>query len=90
MLHLKDLFRRGHKPLPGMEGNFYCTPDCDGCGECFRRCPTGHIKMVEGRPVWPRICLMCAACADVCPIGAIRYGVKSREEKKQQEEKNEP
>ena len=62
--------------IPGMEDNFYATEDCDGCGECFRRCPSGHIKMVEGRPDWGKPCLMCAACSTVCPKNAIRYGRK--------------
>ncbi len=60
--------------MPGMNGRFFCTEECDGCGECYRNCPTGHIRMENGRPVWPKGCLMCAACADVCPIHAIRFG----------------
>ncbi len=71
---LKRIFQKEHWSAPGMDGRFFCTADCDGCGECERSCPTGHIRMEEGRPVWPKPCLMCAACADVCPIGAIRYG----------------
>ncbi len=57
-----------------MQNRFFCTEDCDGCGVCYESCPTGHIKMVNGRPVWPRPCLLCASCADVCPNHAIAYG----------------
>lgn len=60
--------------MPGMAENFYATDECDGCAECYRKCPTGHIRMVNGRPVWGKPCMMCAQCGDVCPKGAIRFG----------------
>ncbi|MCR5627658.1 MAG: 4Fe-4S binding protein [Lachnospiraceae bacterium] len=72
---IKKIFeRKPVRSLPGLDNKFYCTDECDGCGECVQRCPTGHVKMVDGKPYWPKPCLMCAACYDVCPIGAIRYG----------------
>ena len=60
--------------MPGMSENFYASDECDGCGECYRKCPTGHIKMINERPVWGKPCMMCAQCGSVCPIGAIRFG----------------
>lgn len=60
--------------MPGMAENFYATDACDGCGECYRKCPTGHIRMVNGRPEWGKPCMMCAQCGDVCPKGAICFG----------------
>ncbi len=78
---LKKLFtRHPRRSLPGLDLKFYPSEECDGCGECYRRCPTGHIKMVEGKPFWKGPCLMCAACSQVCPIGAIKYGKPPKEE----------
>ncbi|MBO6132867.1 MAG: hypothetical protein J6P05_00845 [Lachnospiraceae bacterium] len=77
---LKKIFTGRHRHLPGMDGRFFCIETCDGCGECYRRCPTGHIKMENGKPVWKGICLMCASCANVCPIDAIRFGSAKDEE----------
>ncbi len=72
---IRDFFDPKKKiELKGMKDNFYATDACDGCGECARKCPTGHIKMVDGRPDWGRPCFMCAQCGNVCPKGAIRYG----------------
>lgn len=77
---IKDFFNPRKKiEIRGMSDNFYATDDCDGCGECYRRCPTGHIRMIDGRPDWGKPCLMCAQCGTVCPRDAIRYG---RPEKK--------
>ncbi len=70
----EKIFKRKYKALPGMDSVFFATADCDGCGECEERCPTGHIKMVDGRPVWPKPCFLCAACGNVCPNNAISYG----------------
>ncbi|MBR5116112.1 MAG: 4Fe-4S binding protein [Lachnospiraceae bacterium] len=72
---LKDFFDPRKKiKVPGMTENFYPTQDCDGCGICAKKCPTGHIKMIDGRPDWGKPCLMCAQCGDVCPKGAIAFG----------------
>ncbi len=72
---IKDFFNPKKKiEIKAMADNFYATDDCDGCGECYRRCPTGHIKMIDGRPDWGKPCLMCAQCGTVCPKGAIRFG----------------
>ncbi len=71
---VNKIFKKEKWEMPGMQNRFFCTEECDGCGVCYETCPTGHIKMVEGRPVWPKSCLLCAACADVCPNHAIAYG----------------
>ena len=73
---LKDFFDPKKKiKVPGMSENFFATDACDGCGICAKKCPTGHIKMVEGRPDWGKPCLMCAQCMDFCPKGAIAFGL---------------
>ena len=71
----ENLFKKS-RSLPGLDARFFATVDCDGCGECERRCPTGHIKMVDGRPLWPKLCLLCASCGSVCPNDAIRYATE--------------
>ncbi len=87
---VKKIFKKEKWEMPGMQNRFFCTEDCDGCGLCEESCPTGHIKMVDGRPVWPKPCLLCAACADVCPNHAIAYGTNKQieEYKKAVRQKN--
>ncbi len=46
---------------------------CNGCGICVRRCPTGALGLRDGR-VWmahPELCSYCATCEEACPTGAI-------------------
>ncbi|MBO6149217.1 MAG: 4Fe-4S binding protein [Lachnospiraceae bacterium] len=71
---IKWIFKKEEWRPPGMADRFFCTEACDGCGLCYRSCPTGHIRMEKGKPVWDKPCLMCASCADICPVDAIRYG----------------
>ncbi|MBO6111765.1 MAG: EFR1 family ferrodoxin [Lachnospiraceae bacterium] len=79
---IKDFFNPKKKiKMPGMSENFYATEDCDGCGICADKCPSGHIKMINGRPDWGKPCLMCAMCGSVCPKGAISYGIKTQDKK---------
>ena len=74
---LRDLFDPKKKiKIKGMSDTFYATEDCDGCGECFRKCPTGHIRMIDGKPDWGKPCMMCAQCSSFCPRNAIRFGEK--------------
>jgi formate hydrogenlyase subunit 6/NADH:ubiquinone oxidoreductase subunit I len=46
---------------------------CDGCGLCVKRCPTGALAMEDLRPrmARPDLCSYCATCEDVCPQDAI-------------------
>ncbi|MBI4744628.1 MAG: 4Fe-4S binding protein [Actinobacteria bacterium] len=49
--------------------------ECISCGLCEEVCPSGAIKMVEGKPVIDlSICLHDAECIKSCPTGSIRRG----------------
>jgi ferredoxin len=45
---------------------------CTGCGLCERICPTGSIRLADGRPVWSNGCVQCMRCFNYCPARAIR------------------
>ena len=47
--------------------------DCEGCGNCLRRCPNKAIYWNENglADVDHSICLTCGYCAPVCPVRAI-------------------
>jgi ferredoxin len=66
----------------GLEGKFYATDACNGCGTCETVCPSGKINMLGGIPVWAknRSCLFCGACINYCPRQAIhnKYIRKSK------------
>ena len=53
---------------------FLSTKKCEGIGECIKECPTGAIRLVEGKAF---SCITCGACAEACPNRAIfknKYG----------------
>lgn len=53
---------------------FRATDACISCGLCERICPTGTIRMQDGKPVWANTCVQCVACIHRCPVRAIEYG----------------
>ncbi|MEN6472885.1 MAG: 4Fe-4S binding protein [Syntrophaceae bacterium] len=63
-------------PAPSREvmSNYVCRVDtdlCTGCGVCMRRCPTGALKLVEGRAHFkPERCIGCGLCVKTCPVQA--------------------
>ncbi|HQE20908.1 MAG TPA: 4Fe-4S binding protein [Thermosynergistes sp.] len=45
---------------------------CQGCGVCAKTCPTGAIKVEDGKAIIDQtLCNQCGACVTVCPYGAI-------------------
>jgi ferredoxin len=45
---------------------------CQGCGACAKTCPTGAIKVEDGKAIIDQtLCNQCGACVTVCPYGAI-------------------
>lgn len=67
---------------------FKVTDDCISCGKCAAVCPTGNIKMVDGRPQWQGHCTNCLACYHYCPAHAIMYGNLTRRKGQYNYEKN--
>lgn len=46
---------------------------CVGCRECVTHCPTGALEQQNGKAALtaPERCTYCAACEDICAVGAI-------------------
>ena len=40
---------------------FLSTNECEGIGECIKECPTGAIRLIEGKAF---SCITCGACAE--------------------------
>lgn len=72
---------RGHIQLARRDGGHACV----ACGECYRTCPSGVIK-VQGhkalvdQPNRARLfvidfsrCSLCGLCVEVCPEGALEF-----------------
>jgi NADH-quinone oxidoreductase subunit I len=72
---------RGHIELACKSGNHLCV----ACGECFRTCPSGVIKVQghkvqAGAPNRARYfiidfsrCSLCGLCVEVCPEKALLF-----------------
>ena len=65
----------GFKHLP----NVFVDHDvCEGNGLCAEACPVEVYDLVEMRgqikaqPTRANDCIMCMACVDICPTGAIK------------------
>ncbi len=40
---------------------------CTGCGICAKKCPSGNIKMKDGKPKFAFHCEFCMRCLYICP-----------------------
>lgn len=44
---------------------------CTGCGACVSRCPTGNLRLQNGKAVPLKTCALCYRCVNLCPRRAI-------------------
>jgi formate hydrogenlyase subunit 6/NADH:ubiquinone oxidoreductase subunit I len=60
---------------------------CTGCKLCEKRCPTGAIRVIEGKAnIDNSLCKFCYSCVYACPSSAIRIVTRvetGREQKKE-------
>lgn len=64
---------------------FHADEGCTGCGMCAKNCPSGLIKMVDGKPVWSENkCVRCMACIK-CPH--VQFNDKSSQRRRYSYEK---
>ena len=64
---------------------FHADEGCTGCGMCVNNCPSGLIKMKDGKPVWTENkCVRCMACLK-CPH--VQFNDKSSERRRYSYEK---
>lgn len=60
-----------YKTGVGITENLQIKDSCAGCGLCVKLCPTGNIKLVDGRPKFENNCISCGACVQNCSTNAI-------------------
>jgi NAD-dependent dihydropyrimidine dehydrogenase PreA subunit len=57
---------------------FKILDSCVCCGLCTKDCPTGAIKMINGKPAFVKdSCALCLRCLHRCPTFSIQYGKKT-------------
>ncbi len=65
-----------HPAMPVLGKTFHVNAkQCVGCGKCAAGCPTGNIRMEEGRPKFGGHCVGCMGCAFWCPADAVRISL---------------
>lgn len=57
---------------------YYTDDSCTSCGICEKVCPSGKVKLENGKPVWleNEKCFYCFACFNACPTQSILIGKK--------------
>ncbi len=65
------LYSPFYKNVHAGDKAFTVSDACTSCGTCAKVCPTGNIRMDDGKPVWLHRCELCCACLHFCPAEAI-------------------
>ena len=77
--HGEFLANMSRMPADAWQHLLRVTDGCIGCGICQQVCPSGSIRVVEGRAVHtPGNCQTCLACAHACPQKAIALTVPEK------------
>jgi len=59
---------------------------CNGCALCVKVCPTGAIRIKEGRSIFlVDLCIGCGECIRVCPSGVVVAATSELQDIKQDE-----
>lgn len=65
-----------HPAMPVLGKTFLTDgKKCVGCGKCAASCPSGNIRMKNGRPKFGMHCTGCMGCAFLCPADAVRISL---------------
>jgi ferredoxin len=67
----KEYYLFKYLGLQNMWRTFNVYGSCNGCRVCEKICPTGSIKIKQGKPVWSSSCEQCMRCVNFCPKEAI-------------------
>lgn len=75
--HRQFLERMSRMPEDAWQHLVLVTKKCTGCGICEKVCPSGSIRVENGRAVHiPGNCQTCLACAHACPQKAIGLAIQ--------------
>lgn len=59
--------------------NFTVNKECIGCALCEKLCPSGIIRLENGKPAWTSDkCAFCLGCLHRCPKFAIQFGGRTK------------
>lgn len=77
--HREFLSRMSRMPADAWQHLIRVTDSCIGCGICEKVCPSGSIRLRDGKAVHtPGRCQTCLACAHACPQKAIGLTVPEK------------
>ncbi len=51
---------------------FISDTSCIDCRLCVKECPSGALKIINGRPFWGIHCESCMRCMNICPKRSIQ------------------